>query len=265
MSELQLEKEAASPPTVASSKSQKARHYLYAVVPLAAARALGPVGLGGAEVFAVSEGALAILTSRTGAERLRPERRNLAAHHGVLKQLNEEGAVLPMAFGTIASSEQAVRDILTRHQELFLAQLRKVTGKVEMGLRVVWDVPNVFEYIVNRHPELKSARDQMLVDGQNRDDMIQLGRLFEQVLSSEKDRLYARVAGVLQRSGAAVKRNPVRSEKEVMNLACLIPKEQQGEFEAIACEAAKGFDSNYLFDLSGPWSPYNFIELALQL
>jgi len=36
-----------------------------------------------------------------------------------------------------------------RNRRAFEEQLERVTGKVEMGLRVAWDVPNIFEYFVN--------------------------------------------------------------------------------------------------------------------
>ena len=34
-----------------------------------------------------------------------------------------------------------------------------------MGLRVTWDVPNIFEYFVNTHAELRAARDRLLSNG----------------------------------------------------------------------------------------------------
>ncbi len=34
--------------------------------------------------------------------------------------------------------------------------------KVEMGLRVTFDVPNIFEYFVNTHAELRLARDRLV-------------------------------------------------------------------------------------------------------
>ena len=36
-----------------------------------------------------------------------------------------------------------------------------------MGLRVSWDVPNIFEYFVNTHPDLRAARDRFLGLHQN--------------------------------------------------------------------------------------------------
>jgi hypothetical protein len=266
VSELQSEDPAGREPRSEPRKSKTVRHYLYAVVPVADARTLGTIGIGNNDVFAVTAGPLAAVCSRIDSDRIRPERRNLAAHQAVLNQLAPGSAVLPMSFGTIASSEDAISDILTKSRELFLTQLARVAGKVEMGLRVAWDVPNVFEYFVSHHRELQAARDELVSSGSsNRDELIQVGRMFERVLTAERDRLFKSVSTVLQRSGVVVKRNPARNEKEAINLACLITRELQGQFEEIVCEAAKGFDSSYLFDLSGPWLPHNFVEVTLHL
>ena len=242
----------------------KSRYYLYGVVPVATDLTLGAIGLASGEVSLLRQGAVAAVVSRISGERIRPERRNLAAHAAVLKAFNDCTTVLPMSFGTISASEQSIHDILQRNQEVFVGQLKRVAGRLEMGLRVEWDVPNVFEFIVSHNPELAAERDEMLQGGQpNRDEMIRVGQQFERTLNRERDRLFHRVEAVLLRHGAEVKRLAPRTEREVLNLACLIARNQQDEFEAVVSEAANGLDSNYLFNLSGPWAPHNFVAITL--
>jgi hypothetical protein len=241
--------------------------YMYAIVAAERGSALpapSVSGIGGSEVYAICEGELAAVVSRTQQERLRPERRHLGAHQAVLKMLTRDDTALPMSFGIIASSETAVRKILHKHRDMFLAQLGRVTGKVEMGLRVLWDVSNIFEYFVGRFAELQTARNALLESHPgNRDRMIALGQMFEARLNDEREHAFKRVADVLGRHGVEVKRNPPRSEREVMNLACLVKRELQNEFEGVVCEAARGFDNSFLFDFNGPWSPHNFVDLKL--
>ncbi len=50
-----------------------------------------------------------------------------------------------------------------------------------------------------------------------------------------------------------------------MNLACLVRREAQEQFEAGVFEAAKLFDNNFTFDYNGPWAPHNFVELDIKL
>lgn len=209
---------------------------------------------------------MAALVSRIDRPRVRPERRNLSAHNAVLKRALAEPAVLPMAFGLIAESEQAVRDLLRRNGALLRGQIDRVAGRIEMGLRVLWDVPNVFEYFVSMRGELRDARDALGdVSRAGRGEMLALGQLFERALNEERELHTSKVEAVLTRHELEVKRSPPRGEREVMNLACLVPRALQGEFESVVSEAAAAFDNHFTFDINGPWAPHNFVELNLRL
>jgi hypothetical protein len=49
----------------------------------------------------------------------------------------------------------------------------------------------------------------------------------------------------------------------VINLACLIGRSQQKEFEQAVFHAASLFDDNYAFDYTGPWPPFHFVRVSL--
>lgn len=242
--------------------------YLYAIVPASEARTYGFDGIGGAPVYLIPNGRLAAVVSDVPNEKIRPERRHLAAQQAVLKGLiAEDDAMLPMAFGIIADGPKAIQKILSRNQGAFLKQLQRVTGMVEMGLRVSWDVPNIFEYFVNTHADLQAARDRFLGPYRNpsQEDKIELGRLFDRLLNEDREAYTGQVEDILGGYCREIKRNQCRHEGEVMNLACLIPRHAQDRFEEGVFEAAKLFDNNFTFDYNGPWAPHNFVELDLRL
>ncbi len=138
--------------------------YLYAIVAGSQDRSYGPFGIDGGTVYAISDGRVAAVISDLLNAKIRPERRHLAAHQEVLKRLMEESAPLPMTFGIIADGLKEIRKILSHNQETFLEQLHRVAGKVEMGLRVTWDVPNIFEFFVHTNPQLRAALFQCYGD-----------------------------------------------------------------------------------------------------
>lgn len=243
----------------------RCRKYLYAIIFADSAGASGPVGIEGLGVQTVSEGRVAAVVSDAPGPKIRPERRHLAAHQAVLKQLMGSTTPLPMSFGIIADSIEAVRGILSRDQRALLDQLNRVAGKVEMGLRVTWDVPNIFEYFVNTHAELRAARDRLLTSGEGatHEEKIEVGRMFDHLLNQDRDSCTERVERLLRPACAEFKENKCRGEKEVVNLACLIGRTGQERFAGAVFEAAKVFDNNFAFDYSGPWAPHNFVELDL--
>jgi Gas vesicle synthesis protein GvpL/GvpF len=252
---------------VREEAARKQAQYLYAIVPGKGSRIYGDFGLNHSRVYTISDGRLAAVVSNVPNGKIRAERQHLAAHQEVLKRLMAESAVLPVSFGVVAEGPQALRRVLAENRETLREQLDRVAGKVEMGLRIMWDVPNIFEYFVNTHPELRAARDRLLGPQRNptQSDKIELGRMFDRLLNEDREAHLARVEEALAPRCVEIKRNPPRNESEVANLACLVERGAQARFEAGVFTAAKSFDNNFAFDFNGPWPPYNFVQVRLDL
>jgi hypothetical protein len=243
------------------------RSYLYAIISGSEERSFGPLGLKGGEVRTIVEGDVGAVISDVSDERIRPERRNLTVHQEVLVRLMKETTPLPMSFGIIANDRNAIRKVLSRNHEEFTAQLKRVAGKVEMGLRVALSMPNIFEYFVDTHQELKDARDMLHCAHREptHDDKIEIGRLFDRMLNEDREAYTDSVKEILSGHCFEFKINKCRNEREVMNLACLVGRDAQPEFESSVFESARLFDNNFAFDYSGPWAPHNFVEMQLKL
>jgi hypothetical protein len=222
-------------------------------------------GIGNATVYTIGEGAVAAVVSDIHSPKVRPERRNLMAHRTVLAHLLEVGSVLPMRFGVIASNTEAVRGLLAANREAIADQLQRVRNRIEMGLRVSWDVSNIYEYFVGMHPLLREARDRLLKQGDNanRDERIEVGRMFDHLVTEAREQYTEQVMDVMRGFCEEVVASPVKKDREVMNLACLIERDAQREFERGVFDASKLFNNDYLFDYNGPWAPHNFVELDL--
>ena len=254
------------PATEPAAPAARGWNYLYAIVAGGEPRSYPSLGIEGNDVYTIAEGRVAAVVSGLAGPKIRPQRANLAAHQAVLKCLMADTTPLPMAFGTVATSPEAIRKILVRNQHAFEEQLKRVAGKVEMGLRVAWDVPNIFEYFVNTHAELRLARDR-LVGARHQftqEEKIELGRMFDRLLNDDREDHTRKVEHVLAPVCVEFKPNPCRNEHEVMNLACLVRRDVQEEFSGGVFAAAKLFDNNFSFDYSGPWAPHNFVELDLE-
>lgn len=240
--------------------------YLYAVVEDQAEQELEVSGIDDGKVYTVSDGRLSAVVSDVANKRIRPQRRNIASHNAVLKFLLESKTVLPMAFGVIADGTNAVREILIHNRGPLIEQLERVAGMVEMGLRVVWDVPDFFEYFVSSHAELREVRDRIFAHPSSvgQSDKIELGRLFDFLLNEEREAHTDRVEEILAPLCTEIKRNALRNEQAVMNLACLVERKRIEAFEDGVFSAAALFDNHFVFDYNGPWAPHNFVELNLE-
>jgi hypothetical protein len=252
---------------LAPSGPPRSGEYLYAIAALTKNRTFDVAGIDGGAVYLVRKGPVAAVVSDCARQKLRPERVHLAAHTEVLQRLMLESTVLPMAFGTIADDVTAVRQLLALNQEVFLEQLERVAGKVEMGLRVKWDVPNIFEYFIDLHPELRAARDRLLGNQRppRQEDRIELGQLFDRLLNEDRQAHAEKLEEALAPCCAEIKPSPLRNVNEVANLNCLVGRSDQKQLEEAVFQAARLFDNNYAFDLNGPWAPHNFVEMDLKL
>lgn len=252
---------------VEKSASGKGK-YLYAIVLDEKGRSFQSKGINDADIHFVSDGRVAAVVSDYSEAGIRPERRHLAAHHDVIKHLMTETTPLPISFGIIArGGAKAVKKILGQNRAAFQEQLDRVSGKVEMGLKVVWDVPNIFEYFVNVHEELRMARDQLLVGRRepSQEDKIEIGRMFDRILQEDRETHARDVEEALSLYCYEIRRNTPRTEREVVDLACLVGRNSQVEFEKGIFEAARLFNNHFAFDYNGPWAPHHFVNIDLKL
>jgi hypothetical protein len=236
--------------------------YVYAVTEASAPVDGLPAGVDGAAVTSIVVDDLAAAVSPIAVRTLRPERRHLAAHQGVLRVLGRVATVLPLSFGMITRNQTQIERFLREHRASLSEQMGRVAGCVEMGLRVAWDVPNIFAYLVERHPMLRVARDRFAA-GASHDERMELGRMVEGVLGQERQDLTDRVIEALRPVCAEVLVNDPRKDAEIMNLACLVRREGVEAFEKAVHAAAAGFTEEYVFDFNGPWAPHNFVKLEI--
>lgn len=238
--------------------------YLYALVPAGTEIPEGLTGLGGAPVRGIPAGPVLAVCSDHDGSRIMPRRTNIAAHQAVLTALAGGPAVLPMSFGTVADDEGTLLEMLEEQSETLVESMEEVAGCVEMGLRLTWDVDDVFGHVLTRHPDLVQFRDALVASGQvSRDAQMELGRRFERTLEAERDAHAGFVREALGDLVRAIEPRPTREESQIVDFACLVPKESVAAFESAIHSVAERLDESYVFDLNGPWAPHNFVRLNL--
>lgn len=241
--------------------------YLYGIIRTIPGETFGNVGIGdsGNTVYTIQYKDIAAVVSNISAGKIRPERKNLASHNQVMREVMKKGTVLPLAFGHISPNDTAIIKLLFKNYKDFSQQLTRLDGKVEMGVKVLWDVENIFEFFVRTHRELEIFRDEIFSKpcGPAHEEKMELGRMFDNLLNQERDAHTKIVTEILGPYCHEIRQNKPKDEKMVMNLAILIDKDGQEGFEKGVFEAAKIFDNNFSFDYNGPWVPHNFVQMLL--
>jgi len=208
----------------------------------------------------------AVVSDYKAREKILPVRKNMEPHHRVIREVMKTTTIIPMTFGHVAKSAAAVEKALREHLGEIQAELDRVDGKVEMGLKVRWDVENIFEYFIGADPDLAELRDEIFGRSQAPvpAEKIELGRRFDQRLNQERDEQTDRVVEAFRPYFSELKVNPPKDEKMVMDLAFLVERERLKIFEEQVYQVAGTFPTQYLFDYGGTWAPFNFAELDLR-
>lgn len=224
------------------------------------------LGLAGAPVHVLRFQDVAALVSDHPVEKLSLLRRNLEPHHRVVREAGQQATFIPATFGHISESAEQIVDLLRDNYAAIQEELHRLAGKVEMGVKLLWDVDSIFDFFVSFDRELRNRRDRVF--GKSRptlEEKLELGAYFDKRLKQERERMGNLIIEALRPLTGEVRVNPPSDEKMVLNAAFLIERSREKEFEESLYRAAGMFDSNFALDYSGPWPPYNFVRLSLKL
>lgn len=235
--------------------------YVYAVRTAPDEETLALDGVFEKPVYHVRSGALAAIVSDCPAEVVRAERKHIIASQRVISAANAQADVLPMAFGTIAESEEEIGHFLNEHQAALAEQLERVTGSVEMALKLNLDTPDPIAYLVERTPALQAARRRAFARGHapSYDERVRLGQLCDQVLRNYRDTLTAQVTQMIAPTCRDIMTLPVHDERELAHLAVLVSRTDLETFQAVVEASADQFDDDLAFSIHGPWPAHNFV------
>ena len=87
-------------------------------------------------ILGVRDGDLTAIVSKTAVTHIEMGYENLRCHENVIARIMETYDVLPMSFSTICASLTEVSAILRKYGVQFRENLDRVSGKVELGMKV---------------------------------------------------------------------------------------------------------------------------------
>src|SRR5919201_3578878 len=142
-----------------ASPQETAAKYVYGVV--RARRGSRPrlAGIYDKPVKVVARDGLGALVSDVPDGPIDAGRDELLAHSHVLERALERGVVLPMRFGVVMPSEQAVREaLLAAHEAELRTQLDEMEGKVELNVKAIYEEQTILREVLAENPEVAELR-----------------------------------------------------------------------------------------------------------
>ncbi len=245
--------------------------YVYCIIESGEPRTFGKIGIGarGDEVFTVHYRDLAAVVSRAPLVVYDPTRENALTHEHVQEVvMNEHGFTpVPMSFGTLFKTDDDTVEFLKDTYDALRDVLLKMKDKLEFGLKVNWDRDEVLREIEQQNEEIRRLKAEIQTNTQSSTYFarMQLGRLVEQALADKSEAYVREIYDSLRDAAIASRSNKVIGDKMIMNAAFLVGRDQAEHFDAKVHDIGVKFEGKLAFKYTGPWPPYNFVTIRLQL
>ncbi|HJR41925.1 MAG TPA: GvpL/GvpF family gas vesicle protein [Gemmatimonadaceae bacterium] len=243
--------------------------YVYCIIRQSKAREFGNIGIGEGSnrVYTVHHKDLAAVVSDTPIVIYDPTRENVLAHEFVNETVMREFTVIPMSFGTVFRSEEDVSELLRSTYQAFNDVLDKMQDKIEFGLKVLWDRDKVIAEIERSNDEIRRLKDEISRNAQSSTYFarMQLGRLVEGAIEDMGNTFVADIHEQLKQVAVASRSNKPIGDRMILNAAFLVERDRDKAFDEKVKEISRKYEELLTFKYTGPWPPYNFVNIKLKL
>jgi len=241
--------------------------YVYCIIRATRPLQFGPIGIGAepAEVQTVNHEGIAAVFSDTPVEIFDATRENVLAHERVNEAVMREHTVIPMSFGTVFKTRDDIVELLRGAHAAFRDVLSKMEDKLEFGLKVLWDRDVIVQEIEREDEDIQRLKKEISSQkGSTYFARMQYGRLVDAALQARSERRVADIFEQLRNVSVASRANKPIGDKMIMNAAFLVARDQEGAFDAKVKAVGSQYE-NMTFKYTGPWPPYNFVNIRLKL
>lgn len=242
--------------------------YIYCIIEERQPKTFGKIGIGGRgdEIYTVHHGNLAAVVSDTPLVVYDPTRENALRHEQVNETVMNDYTVIPMSFGTVFKRADDVVEFLKGTSDALMDVLQKMRDKIELGLKVNWDRDAIIRDIEQENEEISRLKTEInRASSSTYFARMQLGRLVEQAMTSRSDQYVAEVYDHLRETAVASRAGKPIGDKMILNAAFLVDRDKANEFDERVQEIAKKHEGKLTFRYTGPWPPYNFVNIRLKL
>lgn len=257
------------PPDMTEIKPGEGGRYVYGIVEAKGPANFGRIGMGGAGelVYTVNYQDIAAVVSKTAVYMYDPTRENALAHEHVIESVMKNYTIIPMSFGTVFRTDEDIREVLKSIYSSLKDVLDQMAGKLEFGLKVNWERDQIIEELKREDDEIRQFHQEIIRKHLQSTYLarMQLGRMIDKALT-ERSTAYVRdIYEALRSVCVASRDNQPIGDKMIMNAAFLVERRRESEFDGVVNKIARRYGKRLKFKYTGPWPPYNFVNIRLKL
>jgi hypothetical protein len=241
--------------------------YVYCIIKSERPLSFGPLGIGAEPslVQTVTYRDLAAVVSSTSLVVQDPTRDNVLAHQRVNETVMQQHTVIPMSFGTVFKTDDDIIELLKSAYDAFSDVLNKMEDKFEFGLKVLWDRDQIIREIEEEDEDIRRLKGEISSQkGSTYFARMQYGRLIDAALQARSERYVSEIFEALRDVSVASRSNKPIGDRMIMNAAFLVSRDMEQAFDARVKEIGSRYEK-LTFKYTGPWPPYNFVNIRLKL
>jgi hypothetical protein len=243
--------------------------YVYGIVQSKDPVTFGRSGIGGSGelVYTVNYQDIAAVVSNTSVYIFDPTRENALAHEHVIETVMKNYTIIPMSFGTVFRTDNDIREVLKSIYPSLKDVLHQMAGKFEFGLKVNWDRDQIIEDIKNDDEEIRQFHQEIIRKHLQSTYLarMQLGRMIDKALAERSIGYVREIYEALRGVCVASRDNQPIGDKMIMNAAFLVERQRETQFDNAVNKIARKYGQRLKFKFTGPWPPYNFVNIRLKL
>ncbi len=243
--------------------------YVYGIIESRDGVTFGKMGIGGSGemVYTVNYNDIAAVVSKTDVYIFDPTRENALAHEHVIETVMKSYTIIPMSFGTVFRTDDDIKEVLRSIYVSLKDVLKQMAGKVEFGLKVNWDRDQVIEELKREDEEIHRFNQEITRKHLQSTYLarMQLGRMIDKALVERSAQYVREIYDSLRNVCVASRDNKPIGDKMIMNAAFLIDRQREADFDEAVNKIARKFGDRLNFKYTGPWPPYNFVNIRLKL
>lgn len=243
--------------------------YVYGIVQAKERATFGKTGIGGTGelVYTVNYQDIAAVVSNTAVYIFDPTRENALAHEHVIETVMRNYTIIPMSFGTVFRTDDDIREVLKSIYPSLKDVLHQMGGKLEFGLKVNWDRDQIIEDIKDEDEEIRQFHQEIVRKHLQSTYLarMQLGRMIDKALAERSISYVREIYEGLRSVCVASRDNQPIGDKMIMNAAFLVDRDREAEFDNAVNKIARKHGQRLKFKYTGPWPPYNFVNIRLKL
>jgi hypothetical protein len=219
-------------------------------------------GIAGGEVSLVRHEDLAGVISEISPQQTLGTRDDLLAHEAVVEALAAETTTLPLRFGAVVTTADAVvEEMLGPYHDWFTSVLEELDGARELAVSGEYVEDTVLREVIEEEPEVAQLRERIreLPEDAAYYDRIRLGELIVKALDEKRQADTDEVVRVLEPYSADVALRTPPGEDTAADVAFLVTDQDLSDFEQAVDELGERWAGRVRLRMVGPLAPYDFV------